>query len=56
MPPRCHFCQKECTDNDYCYGCRHHVCAECDKENGELGRDHEVEVHRVVHIDGKPAS
>lgn len=28
----CYFCGKEVTEDDFCYGCRHYVCQECDEE------------------------
>lgn len=42
--PRCYFCGKTCTEDEYCYGCKHYVCSDCD-ETGVFG-DHTVEEHR----------
>jgi len=27
---KCYFCAAEVSDDDYCYGCKEYVCAECD--------------------------
>ena len=27
----CYFCEKHVTEEDYCFGCKHFVCEECDK-------------------------
>ncbi len=43
---KCAFCEAECTEDDYCYGCSTHVCDECDVSCGEYGTHHEPEDHR----------
>jgi hypothetical protein len=38
-PPRpqgmCAFCKQPTTTEDYCFGCREHVCDACDRTTGE---------------------
>lgn len=47
---RCYHCNKpfpseakaaEC----YCYGCEEHICDDCDKSMGSLGRHHDPDDH-----------
>lgn len=40
----CYFCGKEVTEDDFCHGCKHYVCQECD-EDMPLG-NHCVEDHQ----------
>ena len=42
--PQCYFCGKEVTDDDYCYGCKHYVCDECESE--QPSGNHNVEDHK----------
>lgn len=42
--PRCYFCNREVSEEDYCYGCREYICDDCD-EMIPVGR-HKVEDHK----------
>ena len=42
--PKCYFCGKEVTEDDYCYGCKEYVCEECN-ETDPWG-SHDVEDHQ----------
>jgi hypothetical protein len=44
-PLRCWFCRGVVTADDYCFGCRVHVCEACDKPEGVDGV-HQVSDHR----------
>lgn len=41
---RCHFCQHECTEDDYCHGCKSYVCDE-HSVNVSLMGAHDVNEH-----------
>ena len=41
----CYFCNRECTDDSYCFGCHHFICSSCDKPGGQWGV-HSVEEHK----------
>ena len=42
--PVCYFCGKQVTEDDYCYGCKHFVCDDCNVEP-VLGK-HDVDEHQ----------
>ncbi len=44
----CHFCGREVTSDDYCYGCGHYVCEECDDYEAmdRPSGTHNVEDHK----------
>ena len=42
----CYFCERIVTEDDYCYGCKHFVCQDCDQTN-VLG-SHDVDEHEEV--------
>ena len=44
MPSKCYFCSRETNDDQYCHGCEHHICDECDVSLGLMG-SHEPEEH-----------
>jgi len=47
-PPKiaiCYFCEKEVTEDDYCFGCKHYVCEDCDHAPLTIG-DHDVDDHQ----------
>ena len=41
--PKCYFCRKEVSEDDYCFGCDEYVCDRCDQN--EVAADHIVEDH-----------
>lgn len=43
--PKCYFCGKHCTEEDFCYGCQQYICEDCD-ETGIMG-SHDPEDHRL---------
>lgn len=42
--PICYFCEKVVTEEEYCYGCKHFVCEDCN-ENDLIG-NHDVNDHQ----------
>jgi len=43
--PICYFCAKSVTEEDYCFGCKHFVCQDCDQEK-PIG-NHDVDDHQT---------
>ena len=43
--PKCYYCEKELTEDYYCYGCKEHICEDCD-ETGASG-NHSIEDHKL---------
>lgn len=43
MPKKCFNCEKTCTSDDYCYGCKEYVCDTCGI--GETLEGHEASAH-----------
>ena len=41
----CVECEEPCTDDEYCYGCEHHICEKCDKSAGMLPPSHDYFDH-----------
>ncbi len=49
-PIRCHLCGAACESEDYCFGCRKHVCEACDhpdQDKRPQGIAHVPEAHLV---------
>jgi len=45
--PICYFCEKEVSEGDYCYGCKHYICEDCDKAGMDIGfGGHDVDEHQ----------
>jgi len=44
---RCHMCNSQVTEDEYCYGCKVHICADCDAPLNErpFGYVHPPEMH-----------
>jgi len=42
--PKCYFCRREVSEDNYCFGCDEYVCDECDQN--EVIADHLVEDHK----------
>jgi hypothetical protein len=42
--PKCYFCHREVSEENYCHGCDEYICDNCDEEP-QVG-DHEVEDHK----------
>ena len=51
----CVLCKKACTSVDFCYGCKSHICTDCDKVCVECSplrhTPHEPEYHRDYECD-----
>ena len=52
-PPKpegeCYFCHKPTTTDNYCYGCKQYICAECDPpEVSDFCGPHTVERHKTI--------
>jgi hypothetical protein len=41
----CYFCDAECDEDDFCYGCGNYICSECDQI--EQIRHHLPDDHRA---------
>jgi hypothetical protein len=41
----CHFCKRVVSEEDYCYGCSHYVCQECETNPEMPGAPHDVTEH-----------
>lgn len=47
IQPICYFCEKEVMEGDYCYGCEHYVCEECDRASIDIPLGgHNVDDHQ----------
>lgn len=44
--PKCYFCHKEVSEDDYCFGCDDYVCEKCDENQTKAVGDHLVEDHK----------
>jgi len=45
--PICYFCEKNVEEGNYCYGCKHYVCEDCDKAGIDIPLGgHDVEDHQ----------
>jgi len=44
--PICYFCEKEVTEDAYCFGCRHYICEDCDDPSEILIGEHTVDEHQ----------
>jgi hypothetical protein len=40
----CYFCGREVTKDDFCWGCHHYICSDCDEN--ELIGNHDVDDHQ----------
>lgn len=47
---RCHMCNCQVTDDDYCHGCKVHICRKCDAplDKRPFGYIHPPEGHTVA--------
>jgi len=50
--PICYFCEKEVTEDTYCFGCKHYVCEDCD-QTPLIAGPHNVDEHQQEDEDGK---
>ena len=51
---KCYFCDKEVTSDDFCYGCKHYVCKDCE-ETLIIGHGHLVDEHKARRAEGSLA-
>jgi len=45
---QCYFCGEQCTEEDYCYGCKTYICEECDSIRESPWGNHFPEDHEVL--------
>lgn len=49
---KCFNCDKDCTQENFCFGCRKFICEKCDVSCGGYGFGHRPEVHLEPPDDG----